>query len=342
MKFVIMMCLMSMGMLFAESQLQTGGPIALEEAPFKTSPGKDTVHIEDDHTDDDAKSSKFQLNVALNSVQREKFNGLQFGLLTTKSLDTLQGWQFAFLANNGNILRGVQSAYIYGKVEDLTGVQFAFFHSRAHFLKGLQFSAFNSVEQGYGLQMGFVNRAGTMTGMQWGFINVSDTLKGMPYGLLNFSRSGISGWGAQIDENQMLSVVIRTGGLNGYNMLILGRKNDSEGLKAIQFGYGLGYRFPIWGDYLKGMLEYSFAFIIPTIEDLHKDAIVFSRRINLGMRAKLIKGIYAYVTPSLLWFFDENSEPVLQPQGLSVRLSGKDASPQTWLGFQAGIIFGRM
>lgn len=155
-----------------------------------------------------------QLSGLLN-LNKGSFRGLQgAGLGNRVKGDEAYGAQLAGLFNINNGNAEVQAAGLTNIADDINGAQIS----------------------------GLFNKADKVNGFQVGLINVSDTISGASVGLLNFVKKGYNQIELGGGETMQAQLGIRFGSHKFYNLIQFGAKFN--GPNAYGIGYGFGINLP--------------------------------------------------------------------------------------------------
>lgn len=264
-------------------------------------------------------------------------NAVQVGGLLNANRGDFSGVQVAGLGNtNGGHGQGVQASGLFNINNGDANVQVAGITNIARDVEGTQVS-------------GLFNRAKKVEGVQFGLINVCDTITGASIGLLNFVKKGYNQVELGSGETMYGQLAVRIGSRRFYNIIQFGAQFDTE--NAYSIGYGIGttiYNFNSnkWQWNLEAVLSHvsedgrwfkdvntmgelrlngefkiskhvSF-FMGPTLNVMVSDLITITEE----------ETIYGSSVPGYTIFDNENSA-----------LNSRDV--KTWVGFRAGLRFGR-
>lgn len=151
---------------------------------------------------------------------------VQISGLTNINRGDFEGMQFAGLGNwNNGYGYGVQFSGLFNINGGDSQVQVAGLTNIARDVDGTQIS-------------GFFNRAKKVDGVQFALINVCDTVSGASIGLLNFVQKGYNQIELGGSETMFAQGAIRFGSFRFYNILQFGTQFKQDPTYA--FGYGIG------------------------------------------------------------------------------------------------------
>jgi CarboxypepD_reg-like domain len=271
-----------------------------------------------------------------------KLNGVQLAGVYNHIMDSLNGWQLAGTANFvtkkmvGTQLAGV----INMAIDSVKGAQVAgVVNVAGKKLRGAQVAgviniAANELE---GVQVaGVLNVARKVKGMQLGLINIADTVSGVSIGFLSIVGKGYHKLGISTNEVTPLSISIKTGTHQFYNIFSGGlRWQDSS--KIYSLGYGIGNETAL-GKKIALNTELSSQYLYLGSWDYAN----LLNKFQVNLNVKISKRFSLYAGPSFNVYYSDQPAALKGYQfnvaknriGNSMKL---DDNLNAWFGFNAGI-----
>ncbi len=245
------------------------------------------------------------------------FRGVQFGGLTNIVGGDAEGVQFSFLSNFNGGDAEVQVAGITNIADDV---------------KGTQVSA-------------IFNRAEKVDGVQFGLINVCDTVTGASIGLLNFVKKGYNQFEVGGSETMYGEAAVRFGSRRFYNIIQFGTQFEN-GTNSLGYGIGTVLDFEPENKW-QSNAEVVLSFVI-------EDRLNMLFQLRYTWEYKMAKRSSIYFGPTLdlqlARFTTLDTQDPLPDSDIAPYYLFHNNNNQTinreyymkgWIGFRAGIRFGR-
>lgn len=287
--------------------------------------------------------------------------GLQLAGLVNYNRRSVRGIQLAGLANiNHGAFNGIQLGGLFNAGPTEAGaLQLAGVFNRSHGKVDTQVAGlFNVAGDVYSVQVGpLFNSARTVWGHQVGLVNVSDSISGLPLGLLNIVRKGYNRIDFGAGDLLYANVSARLGAHRLYNIFHLGARWDElertgAGGETVRgtfmswaLGYGFGFTSPLGRS---ALLNYELVGMHLNEYASWTRPLNLLGQLRLTLEATAGRGVHFYVGPVFNTLASKITDPATgEPAGSS--LPGHtlwegvvgQTHLQAWVGFQAGIRFGR-
>lgn len=296
----------------------------------------------------------FGVQIAGLSNRAANVRAIQIAGLLNTNRGSLMGLQAAGLGNvsAGNGM-GVQVSGLYNVVgEYMDGIQVAGLINFNVEDAGLQISGFSNIADDVEVAQvsGFFNRAERVNGIQFGLINVCDTVSVASIGLLNFVKKGYNQIELGSSETMHSQLALRFGSRRFYNILQFGAHFNTE--NAYGLGYGIGTtiqhrRAARWQWNIEAVTSQILE------QDNQFDALNLLNELRLSTEFKSKKRFSIYFGPTINFMYSKivtNNTELSPTYGSQVPLytiwdNENSATNPTdlklWLGFRAGIRFGK-
>ncbi|WP_225444086.1 carboxypeptidase-like regulatory domain-containing protein [Echinicola arenosa] len=244
--------------------------------------------------------------------------GIQLSGLSNKVFGTATGFQATGLSNMTHEFEGFQVAGLFNQATDVKGIQ----------IGGL----FNWSSGDTGVQIaGLFNHAKNAKGMQLaGLFNVADS-SSFPIGLVNLIKFGEKSFSFGIDELDVGSITMRTGGQHSYGLVGLGY--HLRGSQRVSIDGGLGIHLIRTGGFA---LDSELAGRV-SLGDINTTYNLATLRLIPAVN--LHKHWRVFVAPSINYLFSEDAEETDIPGWGLGKPDYSDGVLGGYVGLSAGIQF---
>lgn len=295
----------------------------------------------------------FGVQIAGLTNQARNVRAIQIGGVLNTCRGSLIGVQVAGLGNSvaGDGI-GVQVGGLYNVVrDDIQGIQISGLFNVSGDDSNIQIAGLMNVADDIeGAQVsGLFNRAENVQGVQFGLINVADTVSIAAIGLLSFVKKGYNQFELGLSETMHSQAAFRFGSRRFYNIIQFGIQFDNE----IAYGIGYGVGTAVLHDYAVNWqwnVEAVSSQILERQNGFNRLNLLNEFRLSAEYRANNRFSIYFGPTLNVMVSDLINSTTESFTYGSRVPLytifDNENSSTQKrdvklWLGFRAGIRFGR-